>query len=316
VAALEATPMTIDEMRAMSPLRPSRVDLVAYVLLIAKCVTPIKTVVEPTADPLASGARRKYVPSLSFRISVAPPPPPPVVITPTVPPMLSPLEMGADAIVELAKRLEQESFFAILGLPENSSIDAVRAAYFRLAKVWHPRHLPPQLAWLKTEVQAIYERMSLAHKTLTDDQERNRYTTSSRPTLKRDRGEMLRQIDYALGHRDFAFAEGTARALLESDPGDAEALALVAWALCWAGDGPDESRSAARAMLDRAIAMDPHADRAFYFRALLRKKGGDAEGAYRDFVRTVQANPKHAEAEREAAAYEARAHVRRALRRR
>jgi curved DNA-binding protein CbpA len=301
--------MTLEEMRAMSTLRPARVDLVAYLLLIAKCAQPIRAATEQLVDPGSSGARRAYVPSMSFRITAAPPPP--VVVPPQPAPMLAPIEMGADAIQALAQRLDRESFYALLGLPEGATSDAARAAYFRLAKIWHPRHLPPELAWLHVEVRAIYERMCVAHKTLTTDSEREHYVTSSRPTLKRDRGEMLRQIELAMKHRDFAFAEGTARALLESDPGDAEALALVAWALCSAGEGPDESRAVSRVMLDRATSIDRHADRAFYFRGLLRKRSGDIDGAYRDFVRAVQANPKHVEAEREAHAYEARAAVKR-----
>ncbi len=289
---LEDNPMTLEDMRAFSTLRPERVDLIAYFLLIAKCVSG-----SASTDRDASGSRRKYIPSMSFRV------------TQEVPPMPGPVEMGADAVVALAQRLDRTSFHALLGLAEGATYEAVRAAYLRLAKIWHPRHLPPDLSYLHSEVQAIYDRMCVAHRTLTDDTERT--ATLARTTARNDREELLRQVELALRHRDFAFAEGTARALLESDPNDAEALALVAWALCFAGDGPDEARSAARHMLDRAVALDRGADRAFYFRGLLRKKSGDAEGAYRDFVRAVQANPKHVDAEREAVAYETRQRLQR-----
>lgn len=295
VRILRTRPVLASELRTATKLRTERVDLLLYVLLISKCVEPVREEDAPPSsmrDPAASGAVRAVLPSMSFRVHTIPE---------TPPGMEGPAELGPDGIRDRVENLERLGLYGVLGLPDGSPTEAVRAAYFRLAKLWHPHHVPPELASRRADVQRVFDAMSLAHRTLTDAVERKKYGSSGRPTMPRDRGEMVRDADLALARRDFASAEANARALLEVDPRDAEALALVAWSVGFAGEGPDAAKRAALAMLDRAVSLDARCDRALTYRGVLRRKSGDAEGAKADFARAVQANPKNLDARRELA---------------
>jgi curved DNA-binding protein CbpA len=193
-------------------------------------------------------------------------------------------------------------------------MEAARASFFRLSKLWHPDRLPAALAPFRIEVERIFEHLARAHRTLTDPDARRDYlaTAAAGAPLgaaedKRARSEVLREIEAALVKREFHLAEASARRLVEADEDDADALALVAWATALAGEASEDTLRAALPQLDRAVSRDRDCERALYYRALLHKRLGDNVRAFRDFVRVVQLNPKHTDAQREIRIYEMRA---------
>lgn len=244
----------------------------------------------------------------SFRVPpLAPPSSPKLAADPPPPP--GPADLGGEAIAARAAGVESEDYFVTLGVPEGASAEAVRAAYFRLAKVWHPDRLPPELAGSRDDVARVFAHMDRAHRTLTDPDARRAWLASrSAPAAQaQPRPEVLRQIDQLLAKRDFSGAEALSQALVDADGEDAEALAALAWARAWGGDaGPDALRAAMK-QLDRAIGNDRYCERAYFYRGLLQKKLGHPELAFRDFARVVQINPRHVDAEREVRLHEMRA---------
>jgi tetratricopeptide (TPR) repeat protein len=321
VSLLANRAMTLDEVRAQTRLTPGRVDLFAYLLLISKCVEPTsasQTTLPAVRGegshpsqrvPAGSGEYRRRPPS--FRLPSVPrmtvPPAAPEAALGETAEIVSPRELGAEAISARARDLETESYFAALDLPEGASVEAARAAFFRIGKLWNPDRLPPELAHVRADVALIFQHISLAHRTLTDAELRRRYVRTRKPTLRRARGEMLRDIELALSHRDFLGAESDARMLQETDLDDAEALALVAWSSAWAGEAPEPALRAALPLLDRAIVLDRYSDRAYFYRGVLQKRLGDAAAAHRDFSHAVHVNPKHIDAIRELRLHEMRA---------
>lgn len=317
VALLSSQPMTLADLLSRSRLTRARVELLAYLLLIGKCVEPVSAsltnlgaapAAPSAAPPAGSGEFRRRAPS--FRVPSAPR----VAASTSLPPRaappiqtVGPVEVGEHAILARARGLEAEGYFTALGLPEASPPEAVRAAFFRLAKLWSPARVPDELAHVSREIGEIYEHMAMAHRTLTDPELRRRYLATRKPTLRRPRAEVLRDIEAALARRDYFSAEGDARMLHEADADDATALAIIAWAGSWAGDASDEALRAALVLLDRAVQLDRYCDRAYYYRGMIQKKLGDSASAYRDFARTLQANPRHVDAEREVRLHEMRA---------
>jgi hypothetical protein len=232
-----------------------------------------------------------------------------------------PADVGASGIAHRAQSLASEDFFEALGLPDGASVEAARAAYYRLAKLWHPDRLPEDLAAFTAEVNAIFDHMTRAHATLTDADARSEYlvTREKDPVAAaaaraedaafaaRPRNEIVREIEQAITKRDLTSAAATAQRVAALDPEDADAQALIAWIATVAGEGPEETLAAALPLLDAAIKLDAYCERAHYYRGVLHKRLGNGTAAFRDFTRTLQMNPKHVDAEREVRIMEMRA---------
>lgn len=352
--ALFVQPMTLDEMKAASDLPPARVELLVYLLVIAKCVEsvagvrthpstgalptsmpsgPVRIDIPPGEIPPPPSSGRLPPPS-SARIPVARPasaspfPPQPISsplieagrrisstkipaqnVRPSAPAgtlaaLKTPAEYGLDGIRARAETIEDENYFEVLGVSEGASAEAVRAAFMRLAKTWHPDKLVTDFHPVRTEVAKIFTHMNRAQKTLCDPDERRQYTERRSARAKaRPRNEVLRELEQALQNRLFDLAMIHAESLIQQDSDDAEALALHAWATVRAGDANEDELRAALSKLDKAVNVDRTCDEAVYHRGLVHKRLGNTASAFRDFARAVQLNPKHLGAEREVRLY-------------
>lgn len=282
--------------------------------------TPQSTVIpQGIMPPPSSRGPMKSMPSMSFRVASTPGMPavgsarPPMAGS--IPPAASaaapgPLDLGMAKIIERAQNVDAEDYFTALGVPEGASVEAVRASYFRLAKLWHPDRIPPQLEPVRREIEKIFSHMTHANGTLTDNEARRGWLASraaSSQVVRPPRKDVIREIDSALQRRDFSYAQEEARMLAESDAEDVEAQALLGWATAWAGDAAPEVITAVIASLDKAVHKDRYCERAYFYRGMLQKRLGNAAAAARDFARTVQINPKHIDAAREVRLFEMRA---------
>ncbi len=229
-------------------------------------------------------------------------------------PAFSPADLGAAGIAHRAQVIDNEDLFNVLGLPDGAPAEAARASYFRLAKLWHPDRLGADLAPFRSEVQTIFDRMTRAHVTLTDPDARTAYLATrgtDSPVVgaipKRTRAQAVRDIETALARRDFQLAETLSRELATESPDDQEAHALAAWSSAFAGEASEETLRAALPLLERAVSNDRDCARAYYYRGMLHKRLGNSSGAFRDFSRAVQLEPKHLDAQREIRIFEMRA---------
>jgi hypothetical protein len=320
-ASSPSVPATRTSQPAIPTSHPSMPAMPRTVLQPTGAPSPrdIRTTSTPAMPASVPGARssesgERHV-SMSFRVPSAP-----AIRTSSsgsspkiaaqAAPVFSPAELGAVGIAHRASVIASEDPFTVLGLPEGASAEAARAAYFRLAKLWHPDRLTEDLAPFRVEVGTVFEHMTRAHKTLTDPEARRSHLASSSasaPASKRPRNEVVREIEQALGKRDFQTAEIASRELAAADADDAEAQALVAWASTFAGEASEETLRAAIPALDRALNLDRYCERAHYYRGMLHKRLGNNSAAFRDFARVAQMNPKHVDAQREVRIFEMRA---------
>jgi hypothetical protein len=174
-SALAERPQTIAELRATSTLPPERIDLVAYLLVIARCAEPRgrgrtaaasaalwPAVAAPSAAdreaPLRSGETRIGADRAAHAAGVTPP----------AARVRGPADLGVEGVKKRAAQIDDESPFEALGIPDDATVEAARAAFFRLSRVWHPDRLPPELEPVRAEVARIFRHMSDAHRLLTD----------------------------------------------------------------------------------------------------------------------------------------------------
>jgi hypothetical protein len=176
------TPMSLPQLRAASKLPAARVDLLAYLLVITRCVE----VRGAERAPMPSGAMWAASKRSSAANEAVVDPTPPRTSTDRLAASAQavaprgPADLGADEIRRRAAGLATESPFATLGLVEGASSEAARAAYFRLGRVWHPDRLPAALRDVRGEVERIWTQMTQAHRVLTDPSARPAVVTRNR----------------------------------------------------------------------------------------------------------------------------------------
>lgn len=320
-------PMTLAQMKASaSELSPARVELLVYLLVIAKCVEATNgTRTHPSTGSLPANMPSGPMPRVSATMqtpyksplpmaAARSPRPPPARISSTKIPaqrgaapapgtlaaLRTPAELGHQGIVARAESIRDESLFDVLGVSDGASEEAVRAAYMRLAKTWHPDRLVSDFDPVRGEIATIFTFMTRAHQTLTDAEARRAYLAShSAKKAARPREVVLREIRHGIEHRHFDAAVERCQELIDADHDDAEALALQAWAGCRGGEAPEEELRTALAKVERAVNTDRTNDAAVYHRGLIHKRLGNGPVAIRDFARALQLNPKNLNAERE-----------------
>jgi curved DNA-binding protein CbpA len=270
----------------------------------------------PTPMPASSivetggGDGRESVsrPSAALRV------PSPVART-TRPPMRSdPPKSDPARRAEIAARaaaVATDDLFAVLGLPRGAGVAEAKAAYFALVKRWHPDRLPPDLADVKDDVARVFARIAEAYQTLGDETKRARYLEELErgATAADEQAEVARVMEasnafakalFFVGKGQLAEAAPFAKKAFDLEPSDPDHVAV--WAFLQSGE--PERRAKGRyddllGLLDRAVASNPHNERARYYRGVILKSAGRLGEAIRDFRAVVDANPKHVDAARE-----------------
>ncbi|MGV3621132.1 MAG: response regulator [Archangium sp.] len=198
-------------------------------------------------------------------------------------------------------------YFEILGVQQSATREDIKRAYFALAKEYHPdRHFSSASAETRALAQQIYDLISTAHDTLTDQAERKRYVDELKAGEKRpddadvgrilaaegkfQRGEeLMRQRHYGDAHKHFREAIGLY-------PEEGEFHAWEGWAHFQAN--PNASEDAMRS-IERAVSLNPRLDKSYLFLGYIYKASGRPDRAERQFEKAIQCNPDCTEALRE-----------------
>jgi curved DNA-binding protein CbpA len=115
-----------------------------------------------------------------------PPAPPPPPTLPTVDPADPRLAEDVDltpaqkiAIVGKHLSLKSATYFQVLDLPSDATRKAVKAAYFKISRDFHPdRHYGKRLGSFKQMLTDIFNVAASAHEVLSDDERREGYLLS------------------------------------------------------------------------------------------------------------------------------------------
>ncbi|MDC0685140.1 J domain-containing protein [Sorangium atrum] len=99
-----------------------------------------------------------------------------------------PVELAPDRkrrILDLYYRLEDLSYYALLGVADQADKKQIKSAYYQLAPEFHPdTYFRKQLGSYKPKIEAIFTRITLAHDTLTSKQRRAEYDAYLEQTHK------------------------------------------------------------------------------------------------------------------------------------
>jgi len=213
----------------------------------------------------------------------------------------------------------------MLGITPDATNEQVTAAYFNLAKAWHPDRQPPELAYLKPQVARVFARFNEAYQTLTDQRRRSDYTRLHRQGqgTPEDQQKIARVVDAALEFQkaeillrkhDLVGAELLAKSAVKADPEQPEYLTLLVWIQSQRRGEPPilpEGQTTSHyddliKTLDGVLAKEPRYERALFYRGMLLKRAGRIEKSMRDFRLAADINPKNLDAVREVRLFEMR----------
>ncbi|MEO7093335.1 MAG: J domain-containing protein [Polyangiales bacterium] len=223
-----------------------------------------------------------------------------------------------DQIRKKVASINTENYFEILGIAREASEEEAKAAYFRLAKAWHPDRLPTDLADLKGDVGKVFALMAEAYQTLSDKERRVRYLQVLREGggTPEDQAEVARimeasnafqKADFFVGKGSLAEAEPHARRAYEIEPTETDHIAVWVWIQANKPERRDSGKYDDLLMtLGQAITAAPKNERARFYRGMILKAAGRMGDAIRDFKEIMENNPKHVDSVREVRLYQMR----------
>ncbi|RKH18722.1 molecular chaperone DnaJ [Corallococcus sp. CA041A] len=237
-------------------------------------------------------------------------PAPPVVAAPAAPAASGPAP-GSDelpALRQLAATLKGQNHFQRLGLTEQTEGSAVKIAYFRLAKLYHPDTLPqgapPELEKLKAEVFAY---IGDAYRALSDDKSRAAYIEE----LKNGGGdgvdiqailqaeELFQKACILVKARKYPEAVKMLNEAISLNAEEPEFFAWRGYARFLVAPDKKAAQPEAFREIQAALKRNERCAPAHYFLGVIAKLCGDAAGALKHFKRTVELQPDHIDAMRE-----------------
>ncbi len=206
--------------------------------------------------------------------------------------------------------MQHKDYFARLGVRPDASTEKIKRAYFALAREYHPdKHFGASSAEVHRLAAEIFDLISIAHDTLVDPEERERYEreveNQNRPAVPESgstalaaegrfqRGEELfRQQNFTEALK--MFKEAVA---LCGDEGIFHAW--LGWTAYQIAPGDPSTVDQARLELNRAVQLNPRYDQAHLFLGYIEKENHRPDRAQGHFEHALQVNPDCIEALRE-----------------
>jgi tetratricopeptide (TPR) repeat protein len=236
------------------------------------------------------------------REAVLPAPPQPVPpveppVTPAPPPTTTWEPPQRDEVRALLDRIDLDDLYAVLDLPADAEIPEVRAAYYNLARRFHPdRFREGPLADLHSGIETAFVRITEAYTTLSEPESRREYQMRGAPAAPQvgpnpqelaainfRRGRELldagRRVD-ALGFLENAVRLNPEPAVYHRDLGLLQA------------QNP-RFRQEAEESLRQALERDPSDPVARVGLGLVLRRAGKEEEATRELEETLRWNADH-----------------------
>ena len=274
---------------------------------------PAPTPARKPAAPAPAAGGRPVTPALTpTGLASLPQVDPPRIAPLAPPPPPRPPSGGLAAeLRELKARLERirnENHFKILGLLDTADSGLIKAAYFKLAKQFHPDTVPPdappELGKLKAE---IFAAIGEANRVLSDDASRARY----RERLAEGGGADVDVQSVLLAEETFNKGTALVRArrfpeavktfddAIAANPREGEFYAWRGYARFFTLQDKKVAMVEALRDLNQSLKLNERCAPAHYFIGQLYKLTGDGPTALKHFKRCVALDPQHVNAQRE-----------------
>ncbi|HEY0468290.1 MAG TPA: DnaJ domain-containing protein, partial [Polyangiaceae bacterium] len=319
IDVLRAKPQPLSELLARGLADPAYVRRLLYAMLITRQLESGIPGVEPIGvDEAASSSRMPVAPALPLppRASRTPSgegssqPPAHVPQKPVDSPELAAFK------AEIRERVAHGSadYYELLGVAPDAIPSVIQAAFFQLAKKWHPDRLGPDLADVRELATKVFSRMSEAHQILSDPARRKEYDE-----LRKDGAggaeeqEQVQRVlraatafqkaEVLMKRNNNGAALEEARKAVELDPSQADYIALLAWL---ESTQLNANMDEILARIEKAQRLEPNNTRIRWYRGSILKRMGKNGKAIGDFRFIVENDPRHLDAQREIRLYEMR----------
>ena len=241
---------------------------------------------------------------------MAAPPKPKAVESSATPVPVATISFEEDLKKTLALRenLKKANHFEVLGVDKKAEGGVIKAAYFKLARSFHPdmvnKDAPPELARAKADVFAM---VGEANRILSDAKLRKEYE------LELEAGTSEKIDLQAILKGEECFRKGVINVKARKWP---EALKLLDEAIAANADEPEfyawrgyarfftiadkkEASAASVPEIDKCLAKNPRVAAAYYFKGFIAKSLGDMNAAKNNFKKCVELDANHIDAQRE-----------------
>ncbi|MEB2311196.1 MAG: J domain-containing protein [Sorangiineae bacterium] len=318
---LRAKPWRFEALRASGLDEPEAIDRVLCALLATRHLDLGVSGALPVGvtGPSPSPPPPRRTPAIPARVTPATPPVEPASRPPAAEPDDDPAVLAFKREVrEAAERAGKQNYYELLGVEPEASTSIIQAAFFRLAKRFHPDRAGPECADVHDELTRYFARVSEAHQMLSDVERRAEYDRflAAGGLGSADEQEAVTRVlraatafqkaEVLLKKNDLAGAAREAKAAVEGDPEQADYIALDAWVRSQAAEHREDSLAGLIARLEHALAREPNNLRAHWYRGQLLKRAGKEKAALKDFRWIVENHPRHLDAAREVRLYEMR----------
>ncbi|MFO0563745.1 MAG: DnaJ domain-containing protein [Polyangiales bacterium] len=206
----------------------------------------------------------------------------------------------------LLASMDEQTYYEMLGVAKNASMDEIRGSFMKMAAKWHPDRAPTAAA--KEAYQRVFAMVNEAHQTLSDETARGRYNRIAQdgggtPAAQRkvlamlEASSLAQKADIHHRRREFAEAEKLARQAAEMHRDDPAVVTVLGAVLLEKTDAA--SLDEAIVALTEAVTLAPKNDRAQVLIANAFKRKGDNAKSLEHFRLALEANPKNIDAARE-----------------
>ncbi|OJH37487.1 hypothetical protein BON30_27740 [Cystobacter ferrugineus] len=266
---------------------------------------------KPAAPPApAPTAAKPAAPSAPAPAPAAEPTAKPAAPAPAAPSAPVPGANDIAALQELAQKMKEQNHFERLGLGPDTNGPAVRIAYFKLAKLYHPDTnppgAPPEMEKLKADIFAY---IGEAHRTLADEKSRAAYIEELKSGGKKEAEvdvvailkseELFRKAGVYIKGRKFAEAVKLLDEAIQLNAEEAEFYAWRGYARFFTFEDKKAGFNEAYKDIQHCLKKNDKVAAGHYFLGVIAKLCGDMSGALKHFQRTVELQPNHIEAQRE-----------------
>ncbi|MDP1920320.1 MAG: DnaJ domain-containing protein [Myxococcales bacterium] len=219
------------------------------------------------------------------------------------------VEAEVKRLADVLARMKTQNHFEVLSLTKDSPANAVKVAYFKLAKDYHPDTVPPGSPDSFAKAKAdIFARVGDAHRTLSDENLRKEYLAELEAGgggEKVDVGKFLQADEFFQKGKILMQARKYADAFKMFDdcinimPDDAEVYAWRGYAKFFTF--PDKKLGLVEAMKDitNCLKRNPNIVAAHFHQGMMHRILGDMPTAKKHFNATAKLDPKHIDAQRE-----------------
>ena len=207
---------------------------------------------------------------------------------------------------ESAQKLLGADYFQALGVSRTATPDEVKRAFIETVRSWHPDRVPQGLDELKPLFSKVFARLELARATVSDPARRARYIEDLAKPSAAGAGDIsaaealleFRKAEAMLKKNDATQALKHLHRAVQLSPANPEFQTLLVWLQV----KPDCSVERLRELvadLDKILSKDKENERAYFYRAQLKKRLDLTKEAFADFTRAADLNPKNLDAVRE-----------------